>query len=80
MIRASSNSTGHQAANDNEVDRIIRLPEVMRITSLGRSTIYRKLQANPPQFPMALDLGENSVGWYLSEILDWIANVPRKAG
>lgn len=50
--------------------RIIRLPEVIRLTGLKRSSIYAAVQAGtfPPQIP----LGERAVGWDESEVEDWI--------
>lgn len=54
---------------------VIRLPAVLKKTNLSRSTIYR-LEAEG-KFCTRLRLGENSVGYYESEVDDWIANRPR---
>lgn len=50
--------------------RIIRLKEVMKLTGLARSTIYKFIAAN--EFPVPLSLGGRCVGWLESEIHDWI--------
>jgi prophage regulatory protein len=50
--------------------RIIRLPEVMDRTGLGRSSIY-KLQAEG-RFPRSIALTERSIGWYAYEVDAWI--------
>jgi len=50
--------------------RIIKLKEVMNLTSLSRASIYRYLKENT--FPSQIKIGVRSVGWKESEILDWI--------
>jgi len=54
------------------VERIIRIDEVMHLTSLSRSTIWRYEKDN--QFPKREKLGAKNVGWKLSEVQDWIEN------
>jgi prophage regulatory protein len=59
-------------SNSNQVsERILRLPEVMERTGLGRSSIYLNISENT--FPKQISLGERSVGWLESEINAWIA-------
>lgn len=50
--------------------KIIRLPEVMEQTGLGRSTIY--LRVSTGLFPSPVSLGGRAVGWLQSEIEEWI--------
>lgn len=50
--------------------KIIRLKEVIKLTGLGRSTIYAKV-ANG-LFPANVKLGGHATGWVESEVLDWI--------
>ncbi|HFH3882474.1 MULTISPECIES: helix-turn-helix transcriptional regulator [Pseudomonas aeruginosa group] len=50
--------------------RIIRLKEVMDLTGLARSTVYKYIAAS--EFPAPVSLGERCVGWLESEIQDWI--------
>ncbi len=54
--------------------RLIRLPEVLRLTGLSRSTLYRKIHSS--QFPQPVQLGPRSVAWRVSDILAWIENRP----
>jgi prophage regulatory protein len=50
--------------------RIIKLPEVIAITALSRSSIYAK--AKDGTFPKPVKLSERSVGWLEHEIVEWL--------
>lgn len=50
--------------------RIVRLKEVINLTGLGRSTIYKYVSENA--FPKPVALGLRCVGWVESEIHEWI--------
>lgn len=50
--------------------RLLRLPEVLYLTGLSRSNIYRKIKAGT--FPASVDLGANSVAFLEEEVLAWI--------
>ncbi len=50
--------------------RIIRLKEVMDLTGLARSTVYKYIAAS--EFPVPLSLGDRCVGWLESEVHEWI--------
>jgi len=50
--------------------RIIRLKDVMDLTGLARSTIYKFISGN--SFPKPISLGDRCVGWLESEVHDWI--------
>jgi len=52
----------------------LRLGDVMRVTGLGRSTVYR-LIANQ-NFPPPCRLGVRAVGWRSSDISQWSAARP----
>ena len=52
-------------------DRLIRLPEVLRLTGLSKSTIYRMQSEN--RFPQRVYCSERGVAWHLREIMDWIS-------
>ena len=54
---------------------ILRLPEVMRLPGLGRSTIYRLLAAG--QFPSPVQLSVRAVGWRRSDVDHWTAERPQ---
>lgn len=47
----------------------LRLPSVMRVTGLGRSTIYRLMAEQ--KFPCPVRLGPRAVAWRRSEIEAW---------
>jgi len=53
--------------------RFIRLKEVMRLTALARSTIYKKMKEG--EFPKTVSLGDRAVAWVEGEIEDWIEEI-----
>ena len=50
--------------------KVIRLQQVMEMTGLGRSTVYKYVSGN--WFPKPIPLGGRSVGWLESEVKEWI--------
>ena len=55
---------------------ILKLPAVQIKVQLSRSSIYRL--ESEGQFPKRIQLGAGrSVGWYLHEVEEWLANRPR---
>lgn len=54
----------------NNIDSILRLPEVMKRTGLSRSTIYVYIEKG--LFPKPIKIGLRAVGWYASEVNQWI--------
>ena len=50
--------------------KILRLPKVMNMTGLSRSTIYLKLSND--DFPRSISLGTRAVGWVEKDVNDWI--------
>ncbi len=50
--------------------KIIRLRQVMEMTGLGRSTVYKYVSEN--WFPKPVPLGGRSVGWLESEVFEWV--------
>jgi prophage regulatory protein len=68
------------AANDNinplaSGATLLRLRDVMTATSLGSSTIYRKIAGN--DFPRPVRLGPNSVRWLAADVKEWISGLER---
>ncbi len=60
-------------SNDDFPDRptdLIRIKEVMKMTGLSRSTIYKYV--NDSIFPEPVNLGARSVAWRRGHIHDWI--------
>ncbi len=53
-------------------DAYLRLTDVRSVTGLGRSTIYRQINAG--EFPRPYRLGGRAVGWKRSEIENWVEN------
>ena len=54
------------------IDRIIREDECRHITGLSRTTRWRK-ECNG-SFPKRIQISANSVGWMLSEVMEWLKN------
>ena len=54
-----------------QIDRLMRLPEVLSTTGLGRNTVYRRMREGT--FPKQVKLGPNSSAWRQSEIAAWMA-------
>lgn len=50
--------------------RLIRLKEVMNLTGLGRSSIYKLMKEG--QFPLSISLGERAVAWQDCDINEWV--------
>lgn len=57
-------------------DRVLRLPEVLKITGLSHSTIWRKEKEGT--FPGRLSLGPNSSGWLMSEVNEWLESMVKE--
>ncbi len=53
-------------------DRLLRLPEVRRLTGLCRSTIYQKMQRGI--FPRSVKVGPRAAGWSEASVQAWIAD------
>jgi prophage regulatory protein len=47
----------------------LRMPTVMRMTGLGRSTIYRLIAEH--KFPSPVRLGPRAVAWRSSDLDEW---------
>ena len=50
--------------------RLIRYPEVGRLTGLSRTSVWRQEKAG--KFPRRRRLGPNSVAWLLSEVQEYL--------
>ncbi|WP_425267862.1 helix-turn-helix transcriptional regulator, partial [Enterobacter hormaechei] len=57
--------------SDAVQERFIRLPEVMHLCGLSRSTIYDLISREA--FPKQISLGGKNVAWAQSEIAAWMA-------
>lgn len=63
-----------EISNDNLPERLLKLREVRAVTSLGTSTICRKMAAGT--FPRPLVLSDACVRWKASSIVSWIESLP----
>lgn len=52
--------------------RLIRMPDVMLLTGLSRSSIY--FQMKTKEFPQKIQIGERAIAWLESDIHEWINN------
>lgn len=50
--------------------RFIKLKEVINITGLSRSTVYKFITDN--KFPKSVSLGDRAVAWVEDEVTDWM--------
>lgn len=50
--------------------RFLRIQDVMSLTGLARSTIYKFMDEDV--FPKTIPLGGRAVGWLESEIEEWM--------
>ncbi|MDA8883733.1 AlpA family transcriptional regulator [Planktomarina temperata] len=53
--------------------KIYRLPEVITMTGLSRSSIYLRISTN--EFPKPIKIGRRAVGWSEDSLIAWQANV-----
>ena len=51
-------------------NKILRLPEIMDLTGLSRSSIYAQIAGGT--FPKQISLGARAVGWIESEVHEWV--------
>ncbi len=58
-------------------DRIIRRPEMTRLTGWSGTTLWRKVRAN--EFPEPIKLSESGrlIGWRESVYAEWLDSRPR---
>jgi len=52
--------------------KLIKLPQVMQITTLSRATVYRLITKG--EFPKQIKLSERASAWIEHEVLDWRDN------
>ena len=50
--------------------RFIRLPQVVEMTVLAKSTIYKWIRLG--EFPKQIQLGGKSVVWNERDVIDWM--------
>lgn len=67
-IHPYTNKTNKEHAPDT--DRIIRLKELIKITGVSKSHIYRSVESG--SLPSPFRIGKRAVGWRLSAINAWL--------
>jgi prophage regulatory protein len=74
--RAVAEDEASRAAHqERAAERVLRVPEVMKLAGLSRATIYRLERAG--RFPKRMQISDNVVGWYEREVLAWRSSRPR---
>ena len=63
-------SSNHQRKVIGMINRVIRLPEVLARTGLGRSTIYKLMSEN--NFPKVVKMTKRTSVWISDEVDQWI--------
>ena len=55
-------------------ETILRTPQLTELLGVHRTTLWRWEQAGA--FPLRRSFGPNTVGWYESEIMEWVKGRP----
>lgn len=76
--------TNNQAQPSLPQERLIRLPELLELTSLSRASAYRRI-ANDSDFPKPIKIGSgnarnSAVGFSFTEVQRWINKQAEKRG
>ena len=68
MMKQSSQETDPHGTT---LSRVLRFPDVKKVTGLSRTTIWRRIRDG--EFPKSVKLGARggSVGWLEDEVLHW---------
>ena len=54
--------------------QMLRLPAVLKVTGLGRSTVYRMVAEHT--FPAPVKLAKRAVGWRHDDVQQWTTGRP----
>lgn len=57
--------------------KILRIKDVCAKIGISRTRVYEL--EHDGRFPARIELGPNSVGWYESEVDEWIVARPRRS-
>lgn len=58
-------------------ERLVDMNQVMEMTTLSRRTLIN-LEARG-EFPVRVQVSQGRKAWYLSEVIEWINNIPRSS-
>ena len=59
-------------------DRMLKLMEVMEITGLSATSVYRRIKDS--RFPEAKSMGPRASRWSECEVLKWLSERPVRGG
>ncbi len=54
----------------NQTHALLRLPDVMALTGLPKSSLYRMVGSGT--FPQMVKLAARSVAWRMSDVMGWV--------
>ena len=55
--------------------QLLRLPDVLRLVGVSRSTLYKMISMH--DFPAPVRIGRRAVAWPACEVFAWIESRPR---
>jgi prophage regulatory protein len=61
-----------------EIDPILRRPEVLKLTGVSDSTLFRLCRLPVDPFPAPIRIGRRACGWRASSVRSWLDS--RQAG
>ena len=70
-MQARSRPSSRTPQFEPPAPKFLRMPSVIRITGLGRSTIYRLIAKN--KFPGPVRVGDRAVAWRQVDLDEWSA-------
>lgn len=59
-----------QRGEEDVTEYLLTVPDVLKRTTLSRSTLYRRVREGA--FPRPLDLGGGMIRWRESDVTQWI--------
>lgn len=62
----------HNSRSATAMSRALRLPDVTRLLSVSRATVWRKVKSDP-SFPKPFHLSDRVTCWDEAEIRNWIS-------
>nr|WP_320050747.1 AlpA family phage regulatory protein [uncultured Desulfuromonas sp.] len=63
---------------NNTPERLLRLPQVMEIVPLGKSTIWKMVAEQ--RFPAPLKISRRCTVWKRSSVMAWLEELDKKEG
>ena len=66
-----------QADKMSMSERLVDMNQVMEMTTLSRRTLLN-LESRS-EFPVRVQVTQGRKAWYLSEVIEWINNIPRSS-